>query len=295
MTDRSTLQRHEWLNYSWKKEDYLPSAYYDRLLKPYAAGGREDVELFAEYLQTLAPPGQVLEVGCGTGRATAHCHRAFPRAVHTLLDLSETMIAATRSKFPGATTRFICQDSLAYMRDCNSVYDLVYSLWSFSHSVHQTMERLHDEGGDFSSIEEVLRKFLRTNIRPGGSFYLLHFDSQSEEQTILLRQWAKIHPVYADHAAPSQSFRLVTRVLEQMSRQAFLRYQVEHVAGDPIIYSDLESALEIFVNFHLEGELRGAAWIAGALAEISEYLAGFTTAAGSISIRPAWYIIKIDR
>jgi SAM-dependent methyltransferase len=285
---------YDWLSIAWDKQDYLPAEYYDRLLKRYARNGREDIELFAEYLADLSTPQSVLELGCGTGRATAVAQRVFPQARHTMLDLSSTMIAAVRSKFPGANSHYVCSDSLEFMRSCTYVYDLVYSLWSFSHSIHQTMERLYDQGRDNSSIATILRKFLINHIRPGGRFYILHFDSQSDEQRILLKQWARVHPIYADYAAPSRSYRLIMNVLEEMAIDGLLRYQLSHVRADPITYADENEALEIFVNFHLEGELRGYQRMDEVISELREYLAGFTEPNGQIAIRPAWYEIKIE-
>ncbi|KJZ47606.1 hypothetical protein VC34_04365 [Pseudomonas fluorescens] len=156
------MQQHLWLTYSWKKEDYLPSECYDLPLKPYASGYGMTFRSLRSISSPLPYPGQVLELGCSTGRATAHCCRVFSRAAHTLLDLSKLMIAVTKSIFPGAASRFICQDSLAYMRNRNDVFDLVSSLRRFSHSVHQTMELFPDKGSDFSPIEE----FCASSIAP---------------------------------------------------------------------------------------------------------------------------------
>lgn len=285
---------YEWLNITWEKEDYLPAAYYKRLLKRYEIDGKEDVGIFGEYLKGISPPKNTLELGCGTGRATDYMQKAFPNARHTILDLSKTMIATVKEKYGVNNTQYVCDDSLRFMSECKDVYDFVVSLWSFSHSVHQTMERLYDDGKDFSSIKSTLRKFLTTNIEAGGQFYLIHFDSQSDEQRILLKQWSRVHPIYADYAEPSRSFKIITETLKEMTQEGLLRYSVEHFVGDPIPYEDEEEALEIFINFHLEGSLQGYPKMGEVIDEMSEYFSHHVNEDGKIAIRPAWYVIKID-
>lgn len=284
----------DWLKMTWSKEDYLPAAYYKRLLKKYQIQGREDIETFGDYLASLPTPKYILELGCGTGRGTDVVQKAFPNSKHTLLDLSKTMIAAVKDKYSATESNFVCNDSLAYMAACREKFDFVYSLWSLSHSVHQTMERLLDSGQDFSSIESTIRKFLTQNIQPGGQFYLIHFDSQSDEQRILLKQWARVHPLYADYKEPSQSFKMLTQLLKKMEAEDLLKFEVSRCIGDPIVYESLEEALEVFINFHLEGVLQGYSCINEVIDDMTDYFSSYTGADGRISICPAWYVIKIS-
>ncbi|MFE2015137.1 class I SAM-dependent methyltransferase [Streptomyces sp. NPDC059491] len=80
-----------------------PALYEARFPDPERRAGRwaEDC------LRRHRPPGpRVLDIGCGTGRDTAHLHRAGRTA--TGADLSETMLAHARTRHPGP--RYVAAD-----------------------------------------------------------------------------------------------------------------------------------------------------------------------------------------
>ena len=289
------MNNYLWLQKKWKEENYLPSQYYNKLLKPYIFGGLEDTAVFKNFLETLSACDNALELGCGTGRGSHTFRGEFPKSRFEMLDLSETMINCVKPRFDSSLTSFVCQDSLSYMSHTKNTYDLVFSLWSFSHSIHQTMEKLTDQRKGFESIEGIFETFLRNNIRSGGSFYLIHFDSQSEEQRILLKQWAKIHPLYSAYKEPSHSYKMIEKSLKKLSDQGYLEYDIQHLKGEPITYKNMDEALEIFINFHLEGALQrtnDTDITNSVLEDLRTYFEDRQTTAGEIIIQPGCYIMK---
>jgi hypothetical protein len=80
MTDRSTMQQHRWLTYSWKKEEDLPSACYDRLLKPYASWNGMTLSSSRSSSGPCFPPAKCLSAGQrGSGHgALLSCLSARP-------------------------------------------------------------------------------------------------------------------------------------------------------------------------------------------------------------------------
>ncbi len=95
MTDRSPLQQHRWLIYSWTEDVYFPSAYCDRLLKSYT-GVREEVEFFAEYLLTCLLPVECLN---STAARTGQRHTANApfRASHAHVSIRRWSISVQAS------------------------------------------------------------------------------------------------------------------------------------------------------------------------------------------------------
>ncbi len=170
--------------------------------------------------------------------------------------------------------------------------------WSFSHSIHQTLEQIYDNNSDPCVIDNLIKRFLKVNLKPNGTFYLIHFDSQSEEQSILLKQWAKIHPLYKDHQQESHSFKIIKRTFETVQREGYLDFSIEHLPGKPIIYKTMNEALEVFINFHLEGALqrtKDETIIQSTIEELKEYFSMRQNDKGEIIIQPNCYIMHATR
>ena len=202
--------------------DYVEPSDYARLLKPYNAGSVEDLALFARFMQTIPSViergrvdfDKVLELGCGPGRSTqTFMNTADAKELH-LLDLSPRMLDETSRRYADLdNVRYIESDTTAHLEDSDEQYDLIYSLWSFSHSVHQILT-----SGDLEAaklrVKTAIRRMVVEMMKPGAGFFLIHVDSKSEEQTILFRQWAKLYPLFENEDIQTPSKLIFDEVLE---------------------------------------------------------------------------------
>ncbi len=278
-----------------KREDYLPPDYYIKLLKTYSFSGITDIEIFDNVLKKISTPFKAMEFGCGTGRGTIQFLKRYPQSDLDILDLSTEMLDYSRKNY--AIHNAILSDSLNYMQSCNENYDFCFSLWSFSHSVHQHLERFKTEEQGKSHIHNILKKFIENNLNNNGKFFIIHFDSQSDEQKILMKQWAKKSYVYDRGNKLSLSLEAIKDSLEILKSQNLINYQIEHLLGDPIYYDSMEEALEIFLNFHLEGEFNNCSedkWNS-TIKEVEMDLQNFTLADKRLAVRPACYTILIEK
>ena len=97
------LKQYPWLAITTTVEDYVAPDYYDRLLKPYRFGGKDDNTLFEDFLTTLPKKiTSALELGPGTGRITDVILRNKNVENLTLVDLSSKMIDFLKSKRPSS-------------------------------------------------------------------------------------------------------------------------------------------------------------------------------------------------
>ncbi len=146
--------------------------------------------------------------------------------------------------------KFFEIDTINFLEKTKSKYDLIFSLWSFSHSVHQHMIY---EGKQKSSkyIAKTIKKFLLQNINKGGKMYLIHFDTQSEEQCILVNQWKKVFPIFKSNQQ-SPSKKLLDKIFIDFKDKKIIDLNIKHYTGEKIKYESFEEALEIFMNFHME-------------------------------------------
>jgi malonyl-CoA O-methyltransferase len=92
-------------------------AAFERASGGYEAAARLQAEVAAELLTRLDAfaftPAVVLDLGCGTGRATRELKRRYPRALVIALDLAPGMLRAARRNQP-LWRRFarVCADAL---------------------------------------------------------------------------------------------------------------------------------------------------------------------------------------
>lgn len=291
MTKKHTalLEKYPWLSITTTIEDYVDPTYYNRLLKPYRFNGKDDLAIFEDFLTGLPKIiPSALELGPGTGRVTDIATRNKDIGNLTLIDLSPVMISYLKSKLHNANNiSFQISDSLTYLEKADGQYDLIYSLWSFSHSIHQLLSRTDFEKAR-TYVLATLEKTLRDNLIPGGSFYLIHFDTDSEEQKILLRQWGRKYPFYnRENRNPSRTF--IEEALLRLEREGIIELSITHLKGDPITYESIDQALEIFLNFHLESHFNEQEYVDEIIDEMKQYFAQFTDENGVISIRPACY------
>ncbi len=289
-------QKYPWL-VTWKHSDYLSPNYYQRLLKPYVFGGRDDLTLFDDFLASLkVKPQKALELGCGSGRGTEVFLKRFPKTRLDVLDLSPQMLEFTHKHFP--VQEKILSDTFNYLSETKEKYDFVFSLWSFSHSLHQHLETATDLERGKSKLSDVLKNFIVLNLEKDGDFFIIHFDSQSDEQKILMKQWAKTSPVYDVGKQQSLSLQVIERTLNDLQQAGIVSFSITHFVGEPIVYDDINLALETFLNFHLEGCLnnRPEKEITSIIDELSGYFNRFLDPkTGKISIKPGCFIIKIHK
>ncbi len=281
--------------------DYVEPNDYKRLLKPYNAGSVEDLALFARFMQTIPSImeggrvefDKVLELGCGPGRSTqTFMDTATTKELH-LLDLSPRMLDETSRRYSDLTNvKYVESDTTAHLEESGEQYDLIYSLWSFSHSVHQILT-----SGDLEAaklrVKAAIRRMVIEMMKPGAGFFLIHVDSKSEEQTILFRQWAKLYPLFQNEDIQTPSKLIFDEVLEELKEEGIIRHSVEHLEMDGQEYSSFEELLDIFLNFHLESRFNEDPNIEGIIEEISSYVEQFKQPDGTYVIKPGCFIYKV--
>ena len=171
------LRDHPWLRFRPDRpSDYMRPEYYDLLLKEYAFEGLTDLELVARFLNSPAVPkgATLLELGCGSGRATAVllAHAAQPAAVD-LVDLSRLMVAHCSAKYATIDAVHVHQrDAVDFLAATPRIYDRAVSLWNLSHSIHQHMLRDGIQGGS-ERTRAAVDRFLEHSLAPGSRAFLI--------------------------------------------------------------------------------------------------------------------------
>ncbi len=299
MTPDQLHVRYPWLTVTTTVEDYVAPAYYDRLLKDYRFSSRTDLERFQTWLDqtTLPENGRVLELGCGTGRATKLALQTWGNfRSFQLVDLSPQMLQSSQERFSGAypDLTYTLSDSLYWLEQTTQSYDAVFSLWSFSHSVHQVLTRMGLEEG-VPHCKRILSQFLCNHLMPGGVFFLIHFDSCSDEQRILIQQWKKVYPIFANNTVQSPSKLLIDEVLRELEQEGIIRFTQSHLIGDEIVYASEDEALEIFLNFHMESYFNDSELLPEVIDELRTYFQPYTDATGTIRIKPGCFLTTLQR
>lgn len=286
------MQKYPWLERTNSVEDYLPAEYYKHLLRPYTFGSISDLQLLENFLKNKSA-SNILELGCGSGRASDVVVRSMPNAQHTFSDLSERMLVSAKEHLPQRAS-FVISDAIEFMEKTSEQYDLVYTLWSFSHSTHQHIHRLGAEGAE-EYISSVITKFIQNNITPNGSFFLIHFDSLSEEQRILMRQWKRVFPAFANLERQSPSKQIMDDVLLELDNQGVITLSIEHLRGDPITYRSEDELLETFMNFHLETYFNTSQFVEDVVEDIKDQVIPYRNADGPYSVTPGCYIYSFTK
>lgn len=289
---------HPWLSSPYEEAEYLSPTYYETLLKTYSFSGSTDLQLLMEALGRLTSSDsskKVLEIGPGSGRGTQLFLAEIPQFSElVLLDQSSEMLKWCEEMFrDDSRISFLRSDTLDAMEVQlqGSSFDLVFSLWSLSHSIHK---HLMQDADREAWIEERLMQFLSDNVSSGGSAYFVHFDSQSEEQSILFRHWSSEFEIFRDTDHQSPSKLILDRVFSRLESAGIGDSLVTHHVGDPIEYRSLEEAMEIFMNFHMEGYFNKSPKLADVLSELRTSLAAFE-GGECIRIRPGCFIYEFRR
>jgi SAM-dependent methyltransferase len=292
-------KKYPWLKVTTTIEDYVAPKYYDQLLRDYIFSGKTDLQLFEEYLEIIPNKDflNVLELGCGSGRATSVFLNHFKDRKNSLrmVDLSDRMLYFCHKKFSKfKNIDYIKSDSVDFLKEDSNVYDVIFSLWSFSHATHQILIRDGVDSGR-KYIQGVIQKMVEKNMDKGSSFFLIHFDSMSDEQKILMQQWKKVYPIYNDTNVQSPSKLLIDETLQSLEKQELIRLESIHYKGHEITYSSIEEVLEIFLNFHMESYFNESPLLPQVIEELMSYFKNFTDKNSIIKIKPGCFIYIVTK
>lgn len=294
---KDLYQAHPWLRVIARVEDYVEPDYYDRLLKEYAFSGKTDSDLFGEFLSGLNKKADVnvLELGSGTGRGTEIVFKKISVKEMTLVDLSQPMLAKSRKRFSKYEhIEYQQSDTLEYLNTTTKSFDLIFSLWSYSHSVYQLIEKIGLENA-LREVKRIITKMFHENMSVGSSLFIIHSDWLSDEQQILVKQWGRDIPDLYKQGTQGPSKLALDSVFEDLHNKGLVDYSVTHYVGDSIEYSSLEEALEVFINFHLESHFNSTKYIKEVFDDLREYLIKFQDSNGKVLVRPACFIYKCTK
>jgi SAM-dependent methyltransferase len=291
-----TANKYPWLSVKTDAKEYLIPAYYDRILKEYRFGGKSDLELLKAVAIEISKTAEVVEFGSGTGRATKTVIDSIEHIERlTLVDLSKRMLARCKQRFSGlATVRYVASDTIDFLIATKKEYDFAFSLWSFSHSTHQTLSRLGMRAGT-KKIRRAVEKFLTKNLRHGGSFFLIHFDSLSEEQKISIKQRRRTFSIFKNNTKQSPSKLLLDKILEHLRKRGVIDFTCKHYVGDPIQFHSLDEVLEYYLNFHMESHFNTSDSINKIIKELSADIEKCRDHDGVIKITPGCFVYNIVR
>lgn len=274
-------------------EDYVSPEYYNKLLKEYSFNKETDLDLFKTWLNTIDTPKNILELCSGSGRVSKIALKKFKDSTFTFSDLSNRMLQYIEKNF-NSNGKYIRSDAVDYLLKTKEKYDLVYSLWGFSHSVHQHVHKLGYRKAK-QKVNYNLCKFINNNISVGGKFYLVHFDSMSDEQKILMRQWRRVYKAFSDISRQSPSKRIIDDTLSKLDDTNKITLKKTHLLGDAIYYKNKKELMEIFLNFHLETYFNKSSLLRYVISDIENLIELYRNKDNSYSIKTGCYIYEITK
>lgn len=133
-------------------------------------------------------------------------------------------------------------------------------------------------------------KFIRQNIAKHGSFFLIHFDSLSQEQSILMRQWKRVFPTFTNIDEQSPSKQVIDKTLLELDTKGEITLSINHLQGDAIHYESEDEVLETFMNFHLETYFNDSPLTENVIEDIKEQASKYRNEDGSYDITPGCYV-----
>jgi len=296
MSKAELVRKYPWLNVTTTLEQYIDPEYYDNLLKDYIFNGKYDLDYLREWADKLPPHSKGLEIGPGSGRATSMMLYEIKNIDSlTLVDLSMRMLEWCRKKLADKQPIFyVNSDTIDFILNTQESFDFVFSYWAFSHSVHQNLNKFGLVEGK-KKVKEGITKLLTVSLRRGGSFFLFHFDSLSEEQRISIRQRKRDNPVFQNNEDQSPSKLILDEVLNELAEDDLVHFTCDHFIGEPIELESMDEALEYYCNFHMESHFNASEDLPMVLDGLSDDLEKYSDNNGVIRVKPGCFIYKIER
>jgi tRNA (cmo5U34)-methyltransferase len=141
---------------------------FDQVAKEYDQQRRQLIPCFddfygmaAYWVKTSEDEPRVLDLGAGTGLFSGFVQQKYPKAAFTLVDLSEEMLKAAKSRFEDySNVKYIVADYIAYPLE--ERYDMVISSLSIHHltdadkkRIFQKVFSLLKDGGVFVNADQA--------------------------------------------------------------------------------------------------------------------------------------------
>jgi len=293
---RNNVQKYPWLSITTTLDKYIEPDYYDKILKNYIFNGKHDLDFLKEAVECVANGANIVEFGPGTGRATSVVIASTKDIKSlTLVELSDRMLEKCKERFSNKKfIEYINSDTIDFILSNNKQFDFAFSLWSFSHSVHQNLKSLGLEVGKII-VRQAIIKLLTKSLKTGGSFFLIHFDSLSQEQSISIKQRRKDNFIFQENTLQSPSKVLMDELLAELKHNGGIDFSCQHFIGEPIKFNSMDEALEYYLNFHMESHFNESKNIEVILEELTNDIKKLQSPDGSIKINPGCYIYNIAR
>lgn len=154
-------------------------------------------------LDQRLPPGDILDIGCGTGALTGHLVRKYPERSILALDIAPGMIEQARQSITDPRVSFLCGD--AETADLGGPYALIASSAAFQwmHDLPALFQKLHQSllpGGclvfstfgprTFASLRSAYEKAARETHNLTCRYNGLDFMGRTELESTLARSFA---------------------------------------------------------------------------------------------------------
>ena len=156
---------------------------------------------------TQDSPGEVLEVGCGTGAFASRFAAALPEARFVAVDQSERFVELTARR--GLDSRHADVQDLPFDDDS---FDAVAAMWMLYHvtNLHRGLaeiRRVLRPGGRLVAVTNGDTHLVDLRSAAGGAPVLTHFSSENGEKALgqhfatVTRDDLRTRAFFADHAA----------------------------------------------------------------------------------------------
>lgn len=289
-------EKYKWLEVQTDEGAYLDPRYYSKILKKYVFNGKDDLEFLKDAVKGKQNINSALEFGCGPARATEAFLEILPSyGKLDLVDASISMLEyskAVLSKYPNINT--IQSDIIDFINSTDNSYDFIFSLWSLSHSVHQHLKIDGLENGK-SKIEKAFDKLFTKVLNKNGTFFLMHFDSLSDEQRPSIKQRKKDNPIFTNSEQQSPSKLILDKVLDSLQNDKVVKVEHKHLIGELQIFENTEEVLEYYMNFHMESHFNQNKNVEEILDSLQKDLEVYKNENGTYSIKPGCFVYNITR
>jgi len=261
-------RKPDWHRMKFGKE-YLSPKYYNKILKKYSTNDntREDVDILADFVRSCPGNANILELGCGSGRATQIIAKFAKYKKFVVTDLSKQMLNFVKKKQIAKISNYKNIDHIQFLLKTKERFDIVVSLWSLAHSIFPWYKQYGVSA--FNLIESAFTKFFIKNLNKNGRVFIIQTDGAGEEQILVKKSWFLGNKLlqknnnleteyYKDFQSPA--IRILNSVFNKLVNLGVLdkdQTKSVRISGNEIEYESVDEALEIFMNFHLEGNFNG--------------------------------------